>query len=86
MLPTGETFGSLPQLAMILSDGFYLQQLTDCASHKMMTYALARELTTSDDPYLNQVRTKWSAQGYGLKDLMKDVVINDTFKFRRGQP
>jgi hypothetical protein len=85
-LPTGETFHSLPELATVLSQGVYRQQLTDCASHKMMTYALSRELTDSDDPYLNQVRTRWSAQGYGLKDLMKDIVTNDTFKFRRGEP
>ena len=86
MLPTGETFNSLPQLASVLSGGIHLQQLTDCASQKMMTYALARDLTAADDPYLNQVRIQWSTQGYGLKDLMKDLVINDTFKFRRGEP
>ena len=40
MLPTGETFSSLLQLAAILSQGTHLQQLTDCASQKMMTYAL----------------------------------------------
>ena len=61
------------------------RSLTDCASRKMMTYALARDLTTSDDPYLNQVRSHWATQGYGLKDLMKDIVTNDTFKFRRGE-
>jgi hypothetical protein len=85
MLPTGETFNSLPQLASILSQGTHLQQLTDCASHKMMTYALARELTDSDNPYLNQIRSQWATQGYGLKNLMKDIVTNDTFKFRRGE-
>jgi hypothetical protein len=86
MLPTGETFNSLLQLAGILSQGTHLQQLTDCASHKMMTYALSRQLTTTDEVYLNQIRTAWDAQGHGLKDLMKDVVTNDTFKFRRGEP
>jgi hypothetical protein len=85
MLPTGETFNSLAQLAGILSQGTHLQQLTDCAIHKMMTYALARELTDSDNPYLNQVRSQWATQGYGLKDLMKDIVTNDTFRFRRGE-
>jgi hypothetical protein len=86
MLPSGETFNSLPQLATILSQGDHLQQLTNCASHKMMTYALARELTTSDGPYLGQIQMQWSTQGYGLKDLMKDIVVNDTFRFRRGEP
>ena len=84
-LPTGETFDSLVTLAGILSQGTHLQQLTDCASRKMMTYALARELTDSDNPYLNQVRSQWATQGYGLKDLMKDIVTNDTFRFRRGE-
>jgi hypothetical protein len=85
MLPTGETFSSLSQLATILSMGTHGQQAIDCASHKMMTYALSRSLVDSDNPYLNQVRTAWAGQGYGLKDLMKDIVQNDTFKFRRGE-
>jgi hypothetical protein len=85
MLPSGETFTSLSMLAGILSAGVHGQQLTDCASHKMMTYALSRALVDSDNPYLNQVRTSWAGQGYGLKDLMKDIVTNDTFKFRRGE-
>jgi hypothetical protein len=90
MLPDGSTFTSLTQLAGILStNGMtqYKQELTDCASHKMMTYALSRALVDpgADSPYLNQVRTTWAGQGYGLKDLMKDIVQNDTFKFRRGE-
>jgi hypothetical protein len=85
MLPTGETFSSLSQLAQILTMGTHGQQAIDCASHKMMTYALSRSLVDSDNPYLNQVRTAWAGQGYGLKDLMKDIVQNDTFKFRRGE-
>jgi hypothetical protein len=85
MLPSGETFQSLPQLAQILASGTHLSQTTDCASHKMMTYALSRELGSTDDPYLNQIRTTWSTQGWGLKPLLKDIVLNDTFRFRRGE-
>jgi hypothetical protein len=85
-LATGETFASLAQLSGILSEGLHLQQLTDCTSHKLMTYALSRQLTDSDNPYLNQVRTEWADQGFALKDLMKDIVTNDTFRFRRGEP
>ncbi len=87
VLPTGETFSSIKDLAMILSTGSHLKQLTDCASKKMMTYALSRSLTSADSPYLNQIRTSWAGadQNYGLKALMKDIVINDTFRFRRGE-
>jgi len=87
MLPSGETFQSLPQLAQILAapTGVHLGQSTDCASQMMMTYALSRELGDSDQPYLSQIRTNWATQGYGLKPLLKDIVLNDTFRFRRGE-
>ena len=85
MLPSGETFSSVSELAAILSTGERLQQLTDCTSQKMMTYALSRELTASDQPFLDQVRTTWAGQGWGLKALMKDIVLNDTFRSRRGE-
>jgi len=93
MLPTGEQFSSLSQLAAILSSNMplasgqpsHLQQLTDCASRKLMTYALSRELTDTDEPYLNQIRTTWAGQGWGLKPLLKDIVLNDTFRKRHGE-
>jgi len=89
VLPSGETFQSLPQLAQIMADpagkGMHLQQSTDCASQMMMTYSLSRALQDSDMPYLNQVRQTWSGQGWGLKPLLKDIVLNDTFRFRRGE-
>jgi len=89
MLPSGEMFQSLPQLAQIMADpkGAHLQESTDCASQMMMTYALSRALSDpgSDTAYLNQVRQTWSTQGWGLKPLLKDIVLNDTFRFRRGE-
>jgi hypothetical protein len=85
MLPSGEMFSSVAELAGILSSDTHVQQITDCASSKLMTYALSRELTPSDQPYLNQVRTTWAGQGWGLKPLLKDIVLNDTFRKRRGE-
>jgi hypothetical protein len=85
MLATGETFSSVPQLAAILSSGTHLQELLDCATKKVMTYALSRALTAADDPFLGQVRGAWADQGYGLKALLKDVVVSATFRYRRGE-
>jgi hypothetical protein len=87
MLPSGETFQSLPQLAQIMADpkGSYLKETTDCASQMMMTYALSRPLGASDQAYLDQIRGTWGTQGWGLKPLLKDIVLNDTFRFRRGE-
>jgi uncharacterized protein DUF1592/uncharacterized protein DUF1588/uncharacterized protein DUF1595/uncharacterized protein DUF1585/uncharacterized protein DUF1587 len=85
MLPTGETFSSVAELAQILSMGAHLQELTDCASQKLMTYALSRSLAPGDSPYLNQIRTTWAGQGYGMKALLKDIVDSESFRFRRGE-
>jgi hypothetical protein len=84
VLPSGEMFSSVSQLAAILSSGTHLQQLTDCTMRKLMTYALSRELEATDEPYLNQIRTSWAAEGWGLKALMKNIVLSDTFRKRRG--
>ena len=86
MLPTGETFSGPLDLATALSGTFYLAELTGCASHKMLTYGLERGLQSADQPYLTQIQTSWAAQGSGLKALMKDIVLNDTFRFRHGEP
>jgi hypothetical protein len=85
MLNTGETFSTFPQLVSILSSGSHLEDLTDCASHKLMTYALSRELTPTDDPFLAEVRQEWATQGFGLLALLKDLVVSEPFRFRRGE-
>jgi hypothetical protein len=85
VLPTKETFSSLSQLAGILSAGGYQTKLTNCASEKMMTFALSRSLVATDDAYLEQIRAKWATEGYGLKSLLKNIVLNDTFRWRHGE-
>jgi hypothetical protein len=87
VLPTKEMFTSVQSLAQILSMGSYQTKMTNCVSQKMMTYALSRALGQTDQPYLEQVRSVWSdpAQGWNLKNLLKDIVLNDTFRFRRGE-
>jgi hypothetical protein len=87
VLPTKEMFTSVQSLATILSMGSYQTKMTNCVSQKMMTYALSRALGQTDQPYLEQVRSIWAdpAQGWNLKNLLKDIVLNDTFRFRRGE-
>jgi hypothetical protein len=87
VLPSGEMFSSVQQLATILSGGSYQEKLTNCVSQKMMTYALSRALVDTDQPYLDQIRAQWSqpAQGWNLKALLKDIVLNDTFRNRHGE-
>ncbi len=48
-----------------------------------MIYALSRLLNPStDDPYLQQISESWN--GGSVKDLLKLVVLNQTFRFRHG--
>ncbi len=57
----------------------------DCASEKVMTYALGRSLAASDQPYLTNLRAAWSGQGHKLRALLELIVVNDIFRFRRGE-
>jgi hypothetical protein len=50
-----------------------------------MTFALSRSLVATDDAYLEQIRAKWATEGYGLKSLLKNIVLNDTFRWRHGE-
>jgi hypothetical protein len=49
-----------------------------------MTYVLSRPTVASDVPYLDQIRRAWS--GGNLRVLLKQMLLNDTFRFRRGDP
>jgi Protein of unknown function (DUF1592)/Protein of unknown function (DUF1588)/Protein of unknown function (DUF1587)/Protein of unknown function (DUF1595)/Protein of unknown function (DUF1585) len=81
VLPDGATFNGLAELSTLLGKD---TRLTECASKKLMTYSLSRGVVDSDAPYLKQIRDSWN--GKGLKALLKLIVLNDTFRFRRGEP
>jgi hypothetical protein len=80
VMPDGQTFNGLAALATLLSRD---KRLLDCAGTKMLTYALSRELGASDRPYLDAILAKW--KGGGLRSLLKEVVLNPTFRSRRGE-
>jgi hypothetical protein len=81
VLPDGSKFNGLAELSAILAKD---SRLTDCATQKLMTYALSRGVVDSDAPYMKQITDSW--KGGGLKSLLKQIVLNDTFRFRRGEP
>jgi hypothetical protein len=81
-LPGGKTFSGLVELSNILSQD---RHLTDCASQKLMTYALGRSLGAADQPYLDQIRFRWKTNGTSLRALVKAVAQSDAFRNRRGE-
>jgi hypothetical protein len=82
-LPDGVKFTNLAELTKILSQPSD-QRLLDCTSKTMFTYALSRAPVMSDDGYLNQIRQAW--KGGNLTALLKQIVLSDTFRARRGEP
>ena len=81
-LPDGTPFVGLTQLTDALAKD---ARLTDCASEKMLTYALSRQVVASDDAYLEQIRDQWATDGMDLSSLLKRIVQSDPFRNRRGE-
>ncbi|HEY0712478.1 MAG TPA: DUF1592 domain-containing protein, partial [Polyangia bacterium] len=82
-MPDGSKFNGLPSLAALLGKD---KRFIDCASEKLLTYALSRELGDADKPHLTKIRDEWKKQGLGARNLLKAIVLSDTFRFRRGEP
>jgi hypothetical protein len=81
-LPDGTAIPDEPTLAdSVAADSRFL----DCASHKALVYALGRQVGASDAPYIDNIRAAWKAGGRTLRALLEDIVVNDTFRFRRGE-
>ena len=57
--------------------------LGDCAAKKLFVYGMGRTITPSE-AYLDQVVTKWKAGPGTLGDLVKELVVSDVFRFRKG--
>jgi hypothetical protein len=74
----GAPFTNLNELSAILSTD---ARLLPCPSKMLMSYSLSRILGPTDEPYATQMTTTWA--GGNIGDLVKQLVANDTFRFRR---
>jgi hypothetical protein len=81
-LPGGFMFRGLTELSTLLSAD---RRIIDCASEKLLTYALARELIASDQPFLQEIRDEWAASGMRLSTLLEQIVLSEPFRYRRGE-
>jgi hypothetical protein len=79
-LSDGASFDGLVQLAGALSKD---SSFASCAARKLFVYGLGRTVDTSQG-YLEQVVTRWQAEGLSLRNLLKQLVVNDTFRARHG--
>lgn len=84
VLPDGATFAGVQELGAILGQD---PRFTACVADKMLTYALGRDVETAglDAATLQKLNERWGARGPTLKNLIKEVVLSDAFRFRRGE-
>lgn len=79
-LSDGSSFDGLVQLADAMSKD---PSFVACAARKLFVYGLGRTVDDSEG-YLDQIVTQWRSQGLSLRNLLKALVVNDTFRSRRG--
>jgi Protein of unknown function (DUF1588)/Protein of unknown function (DUF1592)/Protein of unknown function (DUF1585) len=81
LLPDGRTFSGITELSGLLAND---TRLPECASQKLMTYALSRKLLPGDQPFLDGVRDDWRSDGMTLRALLERIVLSDPFRMRAG--
>jgi hypothetical protein len=82
--PEGMPFTGLDGLARVVAGD---PRFGECLAEKLLTYALGRPVTESDQPYLQQVQREWRAPGQvpSVRRLIHTLVSSEPFRYRRGQ-
>jgi hypothetical protein len=82
LYPSNAAFAGPNELGALLAQD---PRFFACVASKFYTYALGREIEALDAASMQRVQEKWAARGPTLRNLMKEVVLSDAFRFRRGE-
>jgi hypothetical protein len=82
MLPDGTAFAGADQLGQLIGQD---PRFPACVTTKLFTYALGRDVEAFDAASLQKLQTSWAARGPTIRNLMKEVVLSNAFRFRRGE-
>jgi hypothetical protein len=77
-LPNGQTFASNAEFRKLVvgqEDIF-----TRCLTKKMLTYAIGRQLNSSDRPSIDRIGRKMADNDQGLRELVQAVVASESFR------
>src|SRR5262249_33502884 len=79
----GVQFDGLSGLTEVISKD---PAFVSCVAQKLFMYGIGRTIDAGDPsaPYLDQIVGQWKSAGLTLRNLLKQLVGNDTFRFRRG--
>jgi hypothetical protein len=82
-LPTAQgavPFQSAEQLVPMLATD---ARLSPCVAEKVLTYAIGRNFTASDELAIKNLLAAMDASGQGLRGLMGSAALSESFKSRR---
>jgi hypothetical protein len=82
VMPDGTPFAGPEELGALLGRD---PRFSACVASKLYTYALGRDVEAIDQAPMQSLQTKWAARGLTLKNLVKEVVLSDAFRFRHGE-
>ena len=74
--PSKKLNGEAELASLVARDPRFL----DCASRKVLSYALGKPLGEVDAPNLARIRAAWVKQGTTLRALINRIVVDDTFR------
>lgn len=72
------TFNGPVELGQVLASQ---PQVSDCLVQNMYRYGTGHVETDSEQPVLDDLKATFRAGGYHLRDLMRDIVSSDGFRF-----
>jgi hypothetical protein len=82
VLPDGTPFAGPEQLGDLVGKD---PRFGSCVANKVFTYALGREVEANDAAPLRALEGRWTARGQSFRNLLKEVVLSNAFRFRRGE-
>jgi len=82
-MPDGTPFAGPEELGALIGQD---PRFAACAASKLFTYALGRDIEDSDRIILEQLGQRWAARGPTFRNLLKEIVLSEAFRFRRGEP
>lgn len=80
-MPEGTKFAGLSGLQHILLDR--RDEFANAFAERLMTYALARGVTSTDMPAVRKITRAAGADGYRIQTIIKGVVLSDPFLLRK---
>jgi hypothetical protein len=84
VMPDGASFAGPIELGALIGAD---PRFSACAASMLLGYALGRDIDGEADQKLtDRLNQRWAARGLTLRNLLKEVVLSDGFRFRRGEP